>query len=150
LKAGEVMLPKDYLAADLTKLSGSCACRVDGLIGADFFHGRVVQIDFVSRTVSLLAELKPISDQEKLPLKQKAGALLVSVGVNGSARWLRLDTGCASNLQWVTRDSHLKSQTPKLAVGLADLQIPQALASVQLGGISLQSVPTGLHSKPIF
>src|SRR5260370_32513911 len=29
LRAVEVLLPKDYLAADLTELSGACACRVD-------------------------------------------------------------------------------------------------------------------------
>ena len=44
--AGGVQLPAKFLAVDLNQLSKSCARRVDGLLGADFFRDRVVQIDF--------------------------------------------------------------------------------------------------------
>lgn len=36
------------------------------------------------------------------------------------------------------------------AVGLATLSIPQTMTGVRIGNRSLDTVPTGLHSKPIF
>src|SRR5882672_2680219 len=51
--AGAASLPSDYIALDLTKLSASCQRPVDGLIGTDFFRGRLVQIDFQTRTLRI-------------------------------------------------------------------------------------------------
>ena len=67
--AGEVRLPGDYLAVDLSALSGSCECPADGLIGMDFFRNRVVQIDFVARRVRLLPDAPVVRGGNSLPLK---------------------------------------------------------------------------------
>ena len=57
-RVGEVELPREYLAVDLDKLSSSCERPVDGLVGADFFRGRVVQIDFDAKKIRLLTPAK--------------------------------------------------------------------------------------------
>jgi hypothetical protein len=151
LTAGGVSLPQVFLATDLTELSGACACRVDGLIGADFFRGRVVQIDFRANVVRLLKESLPENGQDKIPLKQKSSALLVQARINGGkAQWLRLDTGCASAVESATRESRKESRTSRLAVGLATVPIAETHANVQFGANEFLCLPVGVHSKPIF
>ncbi len=54
-RAEAVPLPRDYLAVDLNALSDACACPVDGLLGQDFFHGQVVEINFLAHKIRLLA-----------------------------------------------------------------------------------------------
>src|SRR5260370_36460093 len=78
-KANEVDLPNRLLALDLGKLSRSCACRVDGLIGADFFRGRSVQIDFRASKVRLIGSDMPsagevaLLDVRRCGMRVKAG-----------------------------------------------------------------------------
>jgi predicted aspartyl protease len=149
--AGEVSLPAEYLAVDLSELSGACACPVDGLIGADFFRGRVVQIDFAARRVRLLASSAPAAGQQIVPLKTRQNALRVPARINGgAAQWLRLDTGCASSLQWVTPAARAGAHRRQLAVALNGISIPVAQTTVQLGRACFKDVPTGLHDKTIF
>ena len=117
--AGEVLLPRDYLAVDLSDLSGSCECQVDGLIGADFFRGRIVQIDFAARKIRVMLAAPVATGREAVPLKVRQGALRVPVRVNGgAARWVRLDTGCASGLQWVTDSAESDGNERRVAVAL--------------------------------
>jgi hypothetical protein len=83
--------------------------------------------------------------------KTRRGALLAAVGVNdGKPQWLRVDTGSASALQWV--DSGAKSVDAKrgVSIGLTELNIPTATTTVKLGSVTFDSVPTGLHRRPIF
>src|SRR5258708_2383625 len=47
--ATQLDLPGEYLALDLSKLSGACSRSVDGLVGADFFRERIVQIDYAAQ-----------------------------------------------------------------------------------------------------
>jgi hypothetical protein len=150
-RAGEVLLPSNYLAVDLTALSQACKCPVDGLIGADFFRDQVVQIDFAHQKVRLLPLSAPGQGQQVVPLETSAGALRVPVRINqGSPQWLRLDTGCASSLQWVT--SALPATVPQhqLAVALTGVSFPVVSTRVQLGGFCFPAVPTGLHKQPLF
>ncbi len=149
-KASEVDLPNQLLALDLGKLSRSCSCRVDGLIGADFFLGRVVQLDFDKSKVRLLApDSAKIGGLSDLDIRRCG--LRVKASVNGKKpKWFRLDTGCATPLQWVTGDVHPKDSTSKVAVGLAELAIPQARTTVKLGSETLADVETGLHGSAIF
>jgi hypothetical protein len=155
--AGAVALARDYLAVDLNELSGACRCAVDGLIGADFFRGRVIQIDFVAKKVRLLAEGEPAG--ESMPLRVRRGALEVPVSVNNAAAgWARLDTGCASSLQWTAAEgkktegkTHIGAgRAQVMAVGLAGVSIPMEPARVQLGAYIFDKVPAGMHTKPIF
>src|SRR2546426_729908 len=100
--ASGVALPKEYLAVDLAELSRACDCVVDGLLGADFFRGRVVQIDFVERKIRLLPSREVDGDVSVADLKTSRGAILAAVSVHdGKPQWMRVDTGCTSSLQWV-------------------------------------------------
>jgi len=148
---GEVELPKDYLAVDLSELSAACERPVDGLVGADFFQGHVVKIDFPERKVCLLPAREQIEGADVLPLKVRKGALRIPVGINGHRpEWLRLDTGCASALQWVTRDTKRSNASAQVSVALTPISIDVSPKTVQLGTNIFRSVPTGLHTKEIF
>jgi hypothetical protein len=74
-----------------------------------------------------------------------------AVNVNGGKRqWVRVDTGCATAFQWVTSKERAERCTSKLAVGLAELSIPQTMVGLRIGNHHLDTVPTGLHRKAIF
>lgn len=148
--ANEVELPNHLLALDLGKLSRSCACRVDGLIGADFFRGRAVRIDFRESKVRLGGSNMPCVGQVA-PLEVRRCGMRVKASVQGKkAQWFRLDTGCATPLQWVTGDVSPKDCTSKVAVGLAEMGIPQIRTTVKIGGEFLRNIETGLHRSAIF
>lgn len=150
-KAGEVPLPTRYLALDLSRFSQACERAVDGLIGADFFHHRVVQLDFAAGRLRLLPTSPGLTAGQTLPLEVRPCGLRVPIRVNGQARqWVRLDTGCASALQWVTGSVRPEACTRRMAIGLAEVSIPQTVTTVGLGGLEFQEVPTGLHPEAIF
>jgi hypothetical protein len=149
--ANGVTLPSSVLALDLSKLSRSCEQSVDGLIGADFFRDRIVQIDFAARKIRLLSadEICPSSDS--LPLEVRHCGMRVQASVNGGKpQWMRVDTGCATPLQWVTSSVRPDLCSTKLAIGLIELNIPQRRTSVELGGQTFRDVATGIHRTAIF
>ena len=147
---GGVRLPREYLAVDFEKLSRSCEQPVDGLVGADFFRGRVVQIDFDARKIRLLKPDQARKSEDALPLQLRSCGMRVPISVNGHDRqWMRLDTGCATALQWVTSDVPDQC-THQMAIGLAEISIPQTKTSVGIGVHQFSDVPTGLHEKAIF
>jgi hypothetical protein len=148
---GDLQLPRSYLAVDLEKLSRSCERPVDGLVGADFFRDRTVQIDFDARKIRLLDKVSAGKGVETLPLRLRECGMLVPLRVNGQKRqWVRLDTGCASALQWVASDVKPLRCGRQMAIGLADVSIPQTLTAVELGKHRIEMVPTGLHESAIF
>ena len=153
-QAGMVRLPDDYLALDLGTLSRSCEKPVDGLVGADFFRDRVVQIDFAAQKIRLLKPEKATKSDETgvtLPLQLRPCGIRVAIRVNHhEAQWVRLDTGCATALQWVTTEVPPGQCSRKLAVGLAKIAIPQTTTTVGLGRQEFANVPTGLHETAIF
>lgn len=151
-KVGEVELPREYLSVDLERFSSSCERPVDGLVGADFFRGRVVQIDFDAEKIRLLKSEKNRKSDEALPLQLRPCGMRVPVSVNGhKRRWVRLDTGCATALQWVTSDVRPEQCIGRrMAIGLAELSIPQIEATVGIAGHEFEKVPTGLHEAAIF
>jgi hypothetical protein len=149
--ADEVSLPNRFLALDLGKLSRSCERRVDGLIGADFLRGRTVQIDFQACKVRLLDQGTANLVDDVVPLKMRRSGMRVKASVNGcKPRWFRVDTGCATPLQWVTGRVSPNDCTSRIAVGLAEVGIPQTTATVRIGGEIFAYVKTGLHRSPIF
>jgi hypothetical protein len=151
LTAGDLQLPSPALAVDLQKLSSCCAQRVDGLLGSDFFHGRAVQIDFDAHKMRILPSPPESKLADSLPLQLRACGMRVPISVNGrKAQWVRLDTGCASALQWVTSNVRPEDCMRKTAIGLAELSIPETQTTVRVGQTEFQNVPTGLHEKPIF
>ncbi len=175
VRAGGVVLPERYLAVDLTALSGACRCRVDGLLGADFFRGRVMELDFAAGKLRIHANGWAPAGQEAVGLRSRRGALEVVAKVNGGKReWFRLDTGCASALQWVSKaplelaaDSEPraeisgsksaadgKDRESKMerveSVGLAAVEVPMMTTTVQLGRFCFTNVPTGVHQRALF
>lgn len=150
-KAGQVELPGEYLALDLGKLSGACSRSVDGLLGADFFRGRVVQIDYAAAKLRVLAAPPSDAGTNSVPLETRPCGFRVAVNVNGGKRqWVRVDTGCATAFQWVTSKERAERCASKLAVGLTEFSIPQTMTGVRIGKHYLDTVPTGLHRKAIF
>jgi len=150
-KASQLELPGEYLALDLSKLSGACSRSVDGLIGADFFRDRVVEIDYTAQKLRMLAASPTDAGTNSVPLETRPCGFRVAVNVNGGKRqWVRVDTGCATAFQWVTSKERAERCTSKLAVGLAELSIPQMMVGLRIGSHHLDTVPTGLHRKAIF
>lgn len=150
-RAGEVKLPDEYLALDLSKLSGACSRPVDGLIGADFFRDRIVQIDYAAQKLRVLAASPAADATSVLALETRPCGFRVAVSVNGGAsQRVRVDTGCATALQWVTTREQPGRCTSKPAIGLTELSIPQTMTGLRLGQQIFDTVPTGLHRKAIF
>lgn len=149
--AGMASLPTDYIVVDLTGLSQSCERPVDGLLGADFFRGRTVQIDFRAQKVRILKSVQLVPFSESIPLQMRPCGMRVPVTINDDKhQWVRLDTGCASALQWVTSRVRSRECKPQIAIGLSELSIPQTQTTVEIGFHKFANVPTGLHENPIF
>ena len=150
--AGPIELPRDYLALDLGELSEACTNGpVDGIIGADFFHGRVVQLDYEHKVLRLLSEMPSGFGAKMLPLKVRPCGMLVPVRINASKReWVRLDTGCASPFQWVTGSIRPEECTRRVAVALTKLSVPVTRTTLTLGTQRFEGVPTDLHANEIF
>ncbi len=150
-RVGSVVVPRSLLALDLSGVSAGLSQRIDGLLGADFFRGRIVQIDFTVQKIRLLsrAELHEIGS-EVLPIASRNGAMCVRVGVAGQpCEWMRVDTGCSSALRWVISSEKAKklSATSLAVAGKASREIS---ADVQLGDCRLAGVKTGIHTRQIF
>lgn len=150
-RMGEILLPREFLAMDLDALSKACDAPVDGLLGADFFRDRAVQLDFISKRIRLLDKPEVPVQSEVLPLKTRRTGMLVPVRVNEQEPcWFRLDTGCASALEWVNAESAGTGSHFRVAVGLNTIEIPTTTTSIELGATLFDDVPTGLHTEAIF
>ncbi|MDB6035169.1 MAG: EppA BapA family protein [Verrucomicrobiales bacterium] len=149
--AASVALTTNYLAVDLSQLSEACALNVDGLIGADFFEGRIVQIDYEARRIRVLENFTTSAHAEKLPLRKGRQALLTQVQIEkAKPQWLRVDTGCASELEWVNSKGTFKSAPRQIAVGLSPISKCETTLDFALGTIRFQNMRAGIHSAPIF
>jgi len=149
---GGIPLSAKFLAVDLSALSVACLRGVDGLIGADFFAGRVVQIDFAHEKIRLLQNHASTAKAQVLPLQIQASRMRVPVEVVGLGKgWARLDTGCASALHWAVSTAALANQgtTQELGVGVTSQVIRKNTQSVRLGGLTLEHVSTGLHTEKL-
>lgn len=150
--AGGIQLPRHYLMLDLSKLSEACTnSAVDGIVGADFFHDRIVQIDFQTQTVRILREPPAKAGTQILPLKVRPCGMIVPVQINTSTpQWVRLDTGCASALQWVAGSVRPEGCTKRVVVALTSFSVPVTQTTLTLGAIRFEQVPTDLQEKEIF
>ena len=146
-----VDLPKTVLAVDLRALSDCFAQPVDGILGADFFRSRIVQIDFRDGRVRILERCDPnLAKCEILPIRMCNDAFCVPVRVAGNpAQWMRLDTGCDAALEWVVSRTD-KRRTGRSSIGLSGIPAHHINTFVQLGRQYFNAVNTGIHGKPIF
>ncbi len=150
-RAAGVAIPSSLLAVDLSGPSRACHQRIDGLLGADFFRGRIVQIDFASQAIRLL-QRGEVNEAgcEILPLTTRNDALCARISVDGNApEWLRLDTGCNTTLEWVvTGDKAKKLGVPTIGVNSGSVR--ELHTDVQLGAKRLSAVKTGIHTEQMF
>ena len=142
-------LPAVRLAIDLRNAEQLCSEHIDGLIGADFFKGRVTQIDYANHCLRLLASAP--AGGESLRLLSRNGIYCLPVSVNGSKpRWTRLDTGCNDALHWVVPRTVASRQKRGVSIGFITNTEDETLVTVGLGRMSLPHVETALHGSAIF
>ena len=99
----------------------------------------------------MLKREKNKKPDESLPFQLRPCGMRVPISVNGHERqWVRLDTGCATALQWVTSDEQTDQCARRMAIGLAEISIPQTETKVSIGEHEFEKVPTGLHGTAIF
>jgi hypothetical protein len=149
--SGGIVLPKSVLAIDLRALSDCCDQRVDGILGVDFFRGRIVQIDFTEGRVRLLKKRDlNLTNCEILPIKMCNDAFCVPVRVGGKpAQWARLDTGCDAALEWMASGVE-RARTGQTSIALSGASVRYVSTSVQLGKQYFSAVTTGVHEQQIF
>jgi hypothetical protein len=149
--SGRVLLPESVLAVDLKAVSSHCHQPVDGILGADFFRGRVVQIDFGAGRIRLLKNCDPnLANCEILPVKLCNDAFCVPVRVaNNRAGWTRLDTGCDTALEWVPGETE-KKRLDQVSIGLSHSSVRYIDTCVQIGKQRFTSVKAGVHQEEIF
>src|SRR5262249_38411811 len=123
---------------------------LDGLLGADFFRNRIAEINFAESKIRLLDSIDTSSADARLPLEFRSCGMRVPLSVNhGKNQFFRVDTGCASDLQWVTSKVP-ESCTTKVAIGLVEVAIPQTTTTVGLANLEFKNVVTGIHKTAIF
>lgn len=146
-----VPVPREVLALDLSSVSAGCGARIDGLLGADFFRERIVQIDFAAQKIRLLNRQElPASSAQVLPLVRRNDAFCVRVSVDQNAlQWMRLDTGCSSALEWVVTEAKSRRATGT-SVATAAGSRAHIHTDVLLGSARLSSVKTGVHQQAMF
>ena len=146
-----IAVPSSLLAVDLSGPSRACQQRIDGLLGADFFRNRLVQIDFAAQTIRVLqrGELNE-TGCEILPLTTRNDAICARVSVDGNGpEWLRLDTGCNTSLEWVVTDNKAKNLgVPTIGVNSGSLR--ELHTNVRLGSKRVAAVKTGIHTEQMF
>ena len=143
--------PKSVLAIDLRALSGRCERHVDGILGVDFFRGRIVQIAYNEGRARILEKCDPnLPNYQILPVRICNDAFCVPVRVAGNpAQWMRLDPGCDVAMEWVMSKAE-KRPTGESSIGLSG-KSPRCLrTSVQLGKQCFKAVTLGVHTEPIF
>ena len=149
--SGRVPLPESVLAVDLGAVSNRCHQPVDGILGADFFRGHIVQIDFSARKVRLLENCDlNLANCEILPIKICNDAFCVPVRVaDKPARWTRLDTGCDTALEWVAGETD-RRRMDQTSIGLSDRSVRYIDTCVQIGRQRFTPVKAGVHKEQIF
>ena len=148
--SGGVPLPKSVLAINLQTISQRCHQPIDGILGMDFFRGRIVQIDFKARRVRIVERdsLSP-ANCEILPAKICNGVCCVPIRVaENPAQWIRIDTGCDACLEWVVGHPR-KRQTEGISVGLSHFSRNYVETTVEIGKQRFV-VAAAVHEEPIF
>lgn len=149
-RAAGIALPGRLIAFDLRAVGRTCYQPIDGLLGADFFRGRIVQIDYKARMVRILSDARQNVCGTMLPMVALNGTFSVPVNVDGNPRqWMRVDTGCDSAMEWVVNGSG-QQRISGSSIGLTSAHSSSRSTDVQLGGRLLPNVKTGMHSQQIF
>ena len=150
--ANGLQMPASLLAVDLGGASRACGRRIDGLLGADFLEGRVVQIDYKAGKIRLLDRASAtMAGGSSLPLRRLNDGFGVPVSVCGNkAEWMRLDTGCDAALHWVISKRDRLQNSHMVSIGLSPASRNLAKADVCLGTDCLHNVTIGFQEREIF
>lgn len=152
LRFAGATMRKSLLALDLRSSSRACGRRIDGLLGADFFGGRIVQIDYAANKVRLLRSSPRSAGARQIPITMNFDAMCVPLLVDGNRlNKVRIDTGCDQALHWTTSSSESKKgRSKKRSIGLSKGWKRSKKCNVRLGNLSLGSLRTSVRSHPIF
>jgi hypothetical protein len=147
--AGSVELPPFPMAVDLSMADELCSRPIHGLIGVDFFQGRIVQIDYVKRCLRVVDS--PSEGAQRLPFEIRNGVMCVPVAVNDSQpRWTRFDTGCNDSLHWVVPRPQDRARRTGTSIGFVSDAQDTSLMAVKLGSRTMEQVKTSLHGRALF
>lgn len=143
---GGVLLNPEVYAVPLRVSKGEQKRRIDGMLGQDFFRNRVVEIDYARRVMVLHPHSVARKGASTLPIRYQEDAMCVPVALaGGKPEWVRLDTGCATALEWTGQSAGtvqwVKNRRAKSKVGET---------TVVLGGKTVGPVPVGFHDAPFF
>jgi hypothetical protein len=146
-----IPLSRSVLAVDLGSVSNRCHRHIDGIVGFDFFRNRIMRIDFNAGQVCLLKDCEPdIAKCDVLQMKACNGAFCVPVEIAGNPeRWMRLDTGCDSALEWVAKGPE-RRQLNGPTIGLTDGSTHYINTSARIGKDRCNHITVGIHTKEIF
>ncbi len=138
-------------AIDLGSVSECCQQHIDGILGADFFRDRIVQIDFKAGKICLLKNCKlNTANCDTLRIRMRNGAFCVPVRIAGNpVQWMRLDTGCDSALEWVVTGTE-KRRMGGPSIGLSAASVHYMNVSARLGKHSFNDIAAGIHTREIF
>lgn len=146
-----VPLSTSVLALDLSAASRAIGQRIDGLVGADFFRRRVVQLDPAANALRVLSSFPVSAKADVLPVRMINSAFAVPVRINGgAAEWVRLDTGCTEALHWVGGAAAVHRGTRAASVGFTSASMVLSTVSIRLGDGAEQPVRAAIHSRQIF
>ena len=144
---GGMRLPQTVVALDLSAPAKGCSEAIDGLIGADFFNGNVMRIDFKRGTLSRVD--RPAGGMGT-PLRIANGVMCVPVAINGGGvRWTRVDTGCTDALDWC-EGACCCSKGAKKSVALASSMGSGACADVTVGTTRIHDLPVKTWKREVF
>jgi hypothetical protein len=148
--SGGVALPKSVLAINLQAISQRCHQHIDGILGMDFFRGRIVQIDFAARRVRIVErDSQGLANCEILPIRICNDAFCVPIRVaENPAQWTRVDTGCDACLEWVVSGPG-KRLTEGTSFGLSRFRRDYVKTTVQIGKQRFV-VAAAVHEEPMF
>jgi len=144
--------PEKLLVLDLSRISRMCHRRIDGLLGADFFEGHRVQLDFAEGMLRIGDACNAVDDSATtLKLARRNDAWCISGVVDaGRTQWFRIDTGYDGALAWWPGKARgsIASDTSSVA---ATIDLPERGSStVRLDRLTLDDVPTSLLDRRPF
>ncbi|MEY3897122.1 MAG: hypothetical protein RLZZ214_2643, partial [Verrucomicrobiota bacterium] len=131
------------LVVDLASESRTLGTAIDGLLGADFFHGRSIKIDFKQSRLHLSPAGKPGSQATRLPLSRSRGAMFVELtAADSRLQRVRLDTGCCRSLCW----------SPPGGSALRSLWHDGKTINIDVnfGPLVMADIPSDVYHRPLF
>jgi len=145
-------LRKSFLMVDLGAASRKAGRQVDGLLGADFFQGKTVRIDYRNKRLCVNPSSYGGAGSQTLRISRHYGAICVPLTVGDTyLPKVRLDTGCVSALHWSAPGAGTgRAVRGESSIGFASGNQRNSRSEVTLGHMSMGRVSTQYHSRRLF